>query len=405
MSTKILHLDLDSFFVSVERLLDPSLMGKPVIVGGSSERGVVSSCSYEARKMGVHSAMSTVKAKQLCPDAIFISGRMSDYAQYSSRVTEIIAAEAPMFEKASIDEFYIDLTGMDKFFGSWEWSVALRHKIIAETGLPISFGLSVNKMLAKMATNEAKPNGQYQIPEGQEQAFLDPKPVEKIPFCGEKTAQLLHSKGIKTIYDLRQFSAEALHAWLGKSGVDLWQRAHGKATAVLQPYTDAKSMSAERTFSQDTNSTARLQKVIIGLTEDLAVDLRKDKKMTSCVAIKIRYNNFETHAKQLAISPTANSKVITETALQLFQNFYDKDRDVRLIGVRISNFIEGAYPINLFDDTAKDVRLYEAIDALKSKHGKTKLVIAQNLDNHHRKINDPKATLNKADKTNRREKK
>jgi len=402
MHPKILHLDLDSFFVSVERLLDPSLNGKPVVVGGTSERGVVSSCSYEARKMGVHSAMSTKKAKQLCPDAIFISGSMGQYGKYSKMVTDIIAAEAPSFEKASIDEFYIDLTGMDKFFGSWEWSVALRQKIIAETGLPISFGLSVNKMLAKMATNEAKPNGQFQIPEGGEQAFLDPKPIGKIPFCGEKTEQFLQSKGIKTIYDLRQFSAEALHHWLGKSGVDLWHRAHGRATAALHPYSESKSMSAERTFSQDTAEQLRLQKVIIALTEDLAVDLRKDKKMTACVAIKIRYTNFETHTKQLAISPTANSKVIAETAVRLFQNFWEKDRAVRLIGVRLSQLSDGAYPINLFDDTAKDVRLYKAIDELKSKHGKTKLVIAQNLGLDSRKINDPKAILNKLDKTARK---
>jgi DNA polymerase-4 len=402
MSTKILHLDLDSFFVSVERLLDPSLNGKPVVVGGTSERGVVSSCSYEARKMGVHSAMSTRKAKQLCPDAIFISGSMGQYGKYSKMVTDIIAAEAPSFEKASIDEFYIDLTGMDKFFGSWQWSLALRQKIIAETGLPISFGLSVNKMLAKMATNEAKPNGQFQIPEGEEQAFLDPKPIGKIPFCGEKTEQFLLTKGIKTIFDLRQFSAEALHNWLGKSGVDLWQRAHGKATATLHPYTDAKSMSAERTFSKDTADRAKLEKVIIALTEDLAVDHRKDKKTAACVAIKIRYSDFETHTKQLAISTTANSKVIAETATHLYKSIHEKEREVRLIGVRLSHLTDGAYPINLFDDTAKDVRLYKAIDELKSKHGKTKLVIAQNLGLDSRKINDPKATLNKADKVERR---
>jgi DNA polymerase-4 len=195
MQSRILHIDLDSFFVSVERLFDPSLIGKPVIVGGTSERGVVSSCSYEARQFGVHSAMPTSKAKKLCPHAVFLWGRMNDYSTYSRMVTDIIANRAPLFEKASVDEFYIDLTGMDKYFGAYKWAAELRQDIIAETKLPISWGLSANKMLAKMATNEGKPNGQFEIEAGKEQEFLDPKPIGKIPFCGEKTEKYLNEKG------------------------------------------------------------------------------------------------------------------------------------------------------------------------------------------------------------------
>src|SRR5689334_17093254 len=200
----IAHFDLDSFFVSVEVLNDPSLKGKPVIVGGSRERGVVAACSYEARKFGVHSAMPMKKAMQLCPHAILVRGSRGDYSKFSRWVTEIIAAKAPLFEKASIDEFYIDLTGMDKFFNAFEWTKNLREKIIATTKLPISFGLASNKMIAKMATDEAKPNGFLQVPHGKETDFLDPLKVSKIPGVGAHTFRSLMQVGIETIKELRE---------------------------------------------------------------------------------------------------------------------------------------------------------------------------------------------------------
>jgi len=395
MQNFILHMDLDSFFVSVERLFDKSLIGKPVIVGGSSNRGVVSSCSYEARKFGVHSAMSIVKARKLCPHGIFVSGRMSDYGHYSKMVTDIIAERAPMFEKASIDEFYVDLTGMDKYYGCWKWSTELRQAIVRETNLPISFGLSINKMLAKMATNEGKPNGQYMIELGKEQEFLDPKPVGKIPFCGDKTVKFLNDKGIHTIYDLRQFSPEALNNWLGKHGYDLWNRAHGRGTAELHPYHDPKSMSSERTFNADTDDADWLKKVIISLTEKLGFELREEKKLTKCVAIKIRYSDFSTYTRQLAIPATSNSKILMEVALKIFAEAYDTNRDVRLIGVKLSNLEEGAYQINMFDDNEKEVLLYKAIDEMKAKHGLNKVTLAQNIGLGNVKRNDPEADMNR----------
>jgi len=402
MQSRILHIDLDSFFVSVERLFDPSLIGKPVIVGGTSERGVVSSCSYEARQFGVHSAMPTSKAKKLCPHAVFLWGRMNDYSTYSRMVTDIIANRAPLFEKASVDEFYIDLTGMDKYFGAYKWAAKLRQAIIVETKLPISWGLSTNKMLAKMATNEGKPNGQFEIPAGKEQEFLDPKPVGKIPFCGEKTEKYLNEKGIKTIYDLRQFSREALYNWMGKSGVDLWERAHGRATSTLQPYHEAKSISSERTFDKDSDDAEWIKKVIIALAEKLAFELRGDKKLTRCVALRLRYSDFETHTRQMAIPITSNSKVLTEKALHLFDEFYDRNRKVRLIGVKFSELEVGAYQVNLFDDREKDILLYRAIDDMKTKHGTDKVTLAQNLNLGNVKRNDPKSQLDKEAKKERK---
>jgi DNA polymerase IV len=220
----ILHLDLDSFFVSVERLKNPDLVGKPVIVGGNEVRGVVSSCSYEARKYGVRSAMPTAKAKQLCPHAVFVNSGYGEYGKYSRLVTDIIRNESPEYYKASIDEFYIDLTGMDKFFGCEKWSHQIREKIISETGLPISWGLASTKMIAKMCTQDAKPNGTFVVPHGAEQNYLDPKVVGDIPFVGAKMAESLNKMGIYTIAQLRSYEMNFLIKRFGKAGVFLWQK-------------------------------------------------------------------------------------------------------------------------------------------------------------------------------------
>jgi DNA polymerase-4 len=376
----ILHLDLDSFFVSVERLKDPSLNGKPVIVGAVGNRGVVSSCSYEARKLGVHSAMSAVKARQLCPHGIYIGGDMASYSKYSRMVTQIIADTAPLFEKASIDEFYIDLTGMDKFFGSYKWATELREKIIRETGLPISFGLSVNKMMAKMATNTAKPNGQLQIERGKEQAFLDPLSVIKIPFVGEKMYKSLQKIKVETIADLRQIPLEKLLKYYGKSGADLWNRARGLSTAPVSNYREEKSISAERTFDTDTSDIEFHRSVIFILAEKLSHELRKLNRLTSCIAIKLRYNDFTTVSKQFTINYSHSSKYLIEQAQNIFHELYEKDRPVRLLGVRFSGLVFVNSQYDLFDDKEEENNLYKAIDSVKTKYGTNKLVLARGMD-------------------------
>src|SRR4249920_4096029 len=205
----IVHFDLDSFFVSVEILNDPSLKGKPVIVGGR-ERGVVAACSYEARKFGIHSGMPSKKAFQLCPHLIVANGSRGEYSKYSRWVTQIIAAKAPLFEKASVDEFYIDLTGMEKFFNPLQWTIDLRSEIMEETKLPISFGLASNKLVAKIATDEAKPNGYLFIQHGKEKEFLAPLPVKKIPGVGGHTLSILSEMGIEYIGDILRLPQDEL---------------------------------------------------------------------------------------------------------------------------------------------------------------------------------------------------
>jgi len=368
----IAHFDLDSFFVSVEVLNDPSLKGKPVIVGGK-ERGVVAACSYEARKFGIHSAMPSKKAFQLCPQAIVISGKYSEYSKYSRWVTEIIVSKAPLFEKASVDEFYLDLTGMDKFFDPLQWTIDLRKQIMNETGLPISFGLASNKMMAKIATNAAKPNGYLQIPFGKEKEFLAPLSVDKIPGVGDQTFEVLKSMGIKTINDVNLRTPEELEARLGKWGIDLWQKSNGIHTREVTQYHESKSISSESTFHENTTDVEFLLSEIVRMTEKIAFELRQDGKVAGCVAIKLRYPDFETTTKQTTIPYTCADDEIIPVVKDLFKKSYRKGTAIRLLGVRLSELTNDAIQTNLFDDTASKADLYKAIDDVKNKFGKSKL--------------------------------
>lgn len=369
----IAHLDLDSFFVSVELINDPSLKGKPVVVGGSRERGVVSAASYEARKFGVRSAMPMKQVLKLCPQVIVLKGTRGEYGRYSRWVTDIIAAKAPLFEKASIDEFYIDLTGMDKYHDPYRWTIALRQEIIDQTGLPISFGLASNKLVAKIATDEAKPNGYLFVQPGMEQAFLAPLPVNKIPGVGEHNHIKLQQMGIRTIGDILLQPQTLLEKQLGKWGTELWQKAQGIHHGEVHPYHEAKSISTEQTFSENIKDSAQLLKLLVKMTEKVSFELRQDGQMAGCIAVKIRYPDFETTSKQLSIPHTFSDDELIPIAKQLFHDLYRKGQAVRLLGVRLSDFSTQATQGNLFQDAGKKKGLYKAIDEVKNKFGKTAL--------------------------------
>jgi DNA polymerase-4 len=380
MDRNIIHFDLDAFFVAVECKKNPSLKGLPLIVGGSSRRGVVAACSYEARRFGVHSAMPMYLALQLCPDARVISGDMEAYSQHSHIVTEIIAEKAPLFEKASIDEFYIDASGMDRYFGAFKWAVELRKHIIKESGLPISLGLSVNKLISKIATAEFKPNAQKQIPAGTEKEFLAPLGVEKIPMIGKQTASFLYDMGVRTVATLREMPMNFLVSAFGKNGVSLWNKAHGIDDSPIVPHSEAKSISTESTFDADTMDTAKLKSILIAMVEKVAFQLRDQGKLTSCVTVKVRYTNFDTETKQLKIPYTSSDYVLLQTVTALFDKLYNRRMLIRLVGVRLSGLLHGSHQIDLFNDTAASVNLYEAIDFIKHKHGAEKLIRATTLD-------------------------
>jgi DNA polymerase-4 len=375
----IIHLDLDAFFVAVECKKHKSLKGKPLIIGGQSRRGVVAACSYEARRFGVHSAMPMYLAMQLCPDALVISGDMEAYSKNSHLVTEIIADSVPMFEKSSIDEFYIDATGMDKFFGAFKWAKELRKKIMDNSGLPISLGMSVNKLVSKVTTNEFKPNAEMHIPAGEEKDFLAPLAVEKIPMIGKQTSAFLYDMGVRTVATLREMPLKFLVSAFGKNGIALWNKAHGIDDSPVVPYSEQKSISTECTFENDTIDVKKLKSILIAMVEKVAFQLREQKKLTSCVTVKIRYANFDTETKQIQIPYTSSDHVLLHTVTQLFDKLYNRRMLIRLVGVRLSGLVHGSHQISLFDDTTEGIRLYEAIDKIKHKHGPEKLVRATTL--------------------------
>lgn len=365
----VVHMDLDTFFVSVERLRDSRLQNRPLIIGGTGGRGVVASCSYESRTFGVRSGMPMKLARRLCPAATIISGDHERYGQYSDMVTEIVAEKAPVYEKASIDEFYVDMTGMDRFYGAFQWAGELRQRVMKETGLPLSFGLAANKTVAKVATGEIKPNGQVEIPFGAEQPFLDPLAVRKIPMVGEKTAGFLSNMGVRRVKTLREIPREFLQRIMGKPGITLWQRARGIDESPVTPYSSRKSLSTERTFGEDSIDVHGMRATLTGMTERLAFSLRESGKLTACITLKLRYADFNTVTRQARIPYTGNDFPLTDKALELFEQLYDRRQRVRLLGVRFSHLICGGYQINLFEDTEKHIRLYEAIDKIKHRFG------------------------------------
>jgi DNA polymerase-4 len=369
LNRNIVHLDLDTFFVSVERLVNPALLGKPVIIGGTSDRGVVASCSYEARSFGVHSAMPMKMARTLCRDAVIVRGDMELYSKYSHDVTDIIAEKAPMYEKASIDEHYIDVTGMDRFFGTLKWTHELRQSIIKNTGLPISFGLSVNKTVSKIATGEAKPNGELQVQRDAVKAFLNPLSIKKIPMIGDKTYRLLRSMGIVTIDTLSRIPVEMMERVMGKNGIVIWEKANGQDSTPVVPYSESKSVSTETTFEQDSIDIVKMKEKLVKMVEKIAFELRAQEKLTSCVTVKIRYSNFDTHTLQKSVPYTAFDHILIPLVKELFDRLYQRRMLIRLIGVRLSSLVSGNPQLNMFEDSSGMISLYQALDRVRNKYG------------------------------------
>ncbi|MCH2490778.1 MAG: DNA polymerase IV [Flavobacteriales bacterium] len=372
-------MDLDTFFVSCERLLDSRLNGKPVLIGGTSDRGVVASCSYEARAFGIHSAMPMRLAKQLCPEAIVLRGNAGIYSKFSNTVTDVIKESVPLYEKTSVDEFYIDLTGMDKFFGCRQLASELRTRIIKETGLPISFGLSINKTVSKIATGEAKPNNEIQVEKGTEKPFLSPLSVRKIPMVGEVTYRSLCDLGIRQIKTVQEMPIDLMSRVLGKNGRTIWKKANGIDNSPVVQYTERKSISTERTFDKDTTDIKKLEGIITAMTENLIYQLRRANKLTACVTVKIRYSDFQTYTQQKRIPYSAADHKILPIVMDLYKNLYQRRLLVRLVGVRFSHLVEGGQQIDLFDDNDKIINLYQAMDKMRERYGDRAVIKASGM--------------------------
>ena len=376
MKKNILHLDLDTFFVSCERLIDSRLKHKPLLVGGTGDRGVVAACSYETRNFGVYSGMPMKMAKKLCPEAVVIRGDTSIYSKYSNLVTEIIKEKVPVFEKASIDEFYADLSGMDTFFGSYKYASELRKRIISESGLPISFGMSQNKIVSKIATGEAKPNNQLLIDDGFEKPFLAPLSIRKIPSVGNKPYQILRNLGVDKIKVIQDMPVEMMISVLGANGKTIWKRANGIDNPPIIAFHERKSLSTERTYSKDTIDTVKLKGTVFAMAENLAYQLRKGDKLASTISVKIRYPDFNTYSKQVKIPYTSADHIIIPAVLELFKKLYQRRLLIRLVGVKISGIVSGNYQINLFDDTEQMLHLYNAMDKVRNKYGELSIMRA-----------------------------
>ena len=369
MNRTVVHMDLDTFFVSVERLNNSSLMGKPVLIGGTSDRGVVASCSYEARQYGIHSAMPMKMARLLCPHAIVIRGDHEQYSKLSNTVTDIIQDSVPLYEKTSIDEFYIDLTGMDRLIGCYKAATELRHRITKETGLPISFAMSANKTVSKVGTGEAKPNGQKEIPFGTEKDFLAPLSIKKIPMVGDKTYVLLRNMGIEKVKTVQEMPVELMEQVLGQNGIVIWRKANGIDNSPVEQYSERKSISTECTFEKDTIDVKNLQSIFVSMTEKLCYQLRAEEKLTGCVTVKIRYSDFNTETIQAKIPYTSLDHVLRNKVQELFVKLFQKRMLIRLIGIRFSHLIQGTYQFDMFDDKAEQLQLYQAMDKLRKRFG------------------------------------
>jgi DNA polymerase-4 len=370
----IVHLDLDTFFVSVERLDNPKLIGKPVLVGGVSDRGVVASCSYEARQYGIYSGMSMKIARRLCPEAAVIRGDSGRYSKESHIVTEIIRENVPVMEKSSVDEFYLDMTGMDQIFGIAKYSAELRQKIMRETHLPVSMGLSQNKTVSKVATSESKPEGERTVLFGDEKIFLAPLSVRKLPMVGAETFQVLSELGIKTISTLQQMPQQAMEKVLGKNGQTLWLRSQGIDTTPVKPYYERESLSTERTFDRDTIDVIKLKNVLMAMAEGLAYQLRLGNKLTACITVKLRYSDMQTYSKQERIPYSSCDHVIVQKAMDIFNRLFERRQLVRLIGMKCSHLVGGGHQINLLEDSVELIQLYQQMDYLRKKYKDSRLV-------------------------------
>jgi DNA polymerase-4 len=372
----IAYLDMDAFFVSVEHLRNPKLIGKPILIGGNNARGVVASCSYEARKFGIHSAMPMKTTLCLCKHAIIVKSDFEAYSKYSKLVTDVIQHTVPIYEKASIDEFYIDLSGMDKYFGCMKYTDELKSKIRKESGSPVTYGLASNKVVSKVATNEVKPNGQIEIPFGNEKGFLAPLSIMKIPGVGKETGYKLLKMGIETVKVLSEIPIEYLQNLMGKSGTELWRKANGIDESAVIPYREQKSISTENTFQQDTIDLSFLNAELTRMTESIVYELRTQNKLTGCITVKIRYTDFQTYTKQRSIPYTNADGVLLKEVKSLFIQLYERRQLIRLIGVRLTHLVPGTHQIALFQDTQDTIELYQAIDSVKKRFGESYILNA-----------------------------
>jgi DNA polymerase IV len=373
---KILHVDMDAFYVSVEEVLDPSLKGKPVVVGGDPEgRGVVAAASYAVRKYGVHSAMPIAQAKRLCPHAIFLRGSHRVYSEYSAKLFEILKCYSPLVEPMSLDEAFVDLTGCERLHGPVLQSAEkIRNEIRETLGLNASIGIASNKLLAKIASAYCKPNGMLWIAPCMEQRFLAPLPLRRIPGIGPKGGAELQRMGIKSVGDLARLPRELLEEAYGNWGVSLYHKARGVSDSpVIGDAEDPRSISRETTLEVDSADPLLLESILSYQTEKVAGQLRENKLFARTVTLKLRYSDFQTVTRSKTLEmPTAEDHVLFQTCVGLFRKLFTRRVQVRLVGVALTSLTATPYrQENLFDKKGGRCwdDLYQGIDRIRHKYG------------------------------------
>ena len=367
---------MDAFFVSVEQVRDPSLIGKPVIVGGNPDggRGVVAAASYEARKYGIHSAMPVGRAKRLCPHAIFLRGTHGLYSRFSERIFAILNRYSPLVEPMSLDEAYVDLTGCERLHGpTTETAVRMHDEIKTTVGINASVGMAANKLMAKIASGMSKPNGFLRILPGHEAAFLAPLPVGRIPGIGPKSVEEFKRMGIRTVRDLAALPLGLLEEAHGEWGTRLYEKSRGISRSPVMKRDDTRSISRETTLDEDSTDPAFLESTLSWLVEKAASQLREEGLRARCVSLKLRYSDFKTVTRSHTLNEAAcEDHVIFDTVAGLFRKLFKRGARVRLIGVGLTSLTSGAPPqMELFEnlDAKQWQKLYEGIDRIRDKYG------------------------------------
>ena len=374
MNRQILHIDLDAFFISVEKVLNQELKGKPAVVGGHIEsRGVVSCASYEARKYGLHAGMPIATAKRLCPQAVFLPGHFSAYLEYSSKFMEILADFSPDLEPGGLDEAFLDLTGFESLYGPVrETAIRIKNRIKEELGITASIGIAPCKVVAKIASDFDKPDGLTEVLPGKEKGFLAPLPVKDMPGVGKKTQNLLKKFGITTIGQLAELPPSFMKENLGIYGETLLRHANGIDEKEVKQRGQVKSISRETTLTQDTLDEKLLKATLRHLAEKVGADLRSKGKQARCVTLKLRHSDFETITRsQTQKTSTDIDQVIFDAGIRLMEKALKRRRQpVRLIGIGVSNLVEMASQLDLLDNsTQKLAHLDRAMDQIRSKYG------------------------------------
>ncbi|MGB2867045.1 MAG: DNA polymerase IV [Bacteroidota bacterium] len=369
----IAHLDLDCFYVSVERTKNPDLIGKPVAVGGTpSGRGVVASASYEARKFGVRSAMPTGRALKLCPQLIVVRGHYSDYTDYSDRLYKRMCDFAPVIERASIDEIYMDFTGCEGLYGNDLPGLIkkLRQLVWDEFGLPCTIALASSKVVAKIAAGTVKPNGICTVPNGGEKKFLAPLPIDVIPGIGKKTAAVLRDRGFDLVSDIQAVPKEQVVKILGKHGLWIYGAANGTGYSDVVPDHSRKSISHEQTFAHNLQEKGELEHLLHELVADVCSTMRGKNWKTKTITLKLRYADFKTISRAESVKPTNDDKVVFDTVRKLFHEGYTRPMPLRLLGVRLSHFLDDSQmKLALSPKDEQRQEILTAVDKLRDKFG------------------------------------